>query len=265
MRSFSVALIFVFLNIIFCSSFSVAQEIPEITGEDFPGLDVNRNDRFNGESLWGYMNGGADIYLEYGFQILRVEEFYSEGETIKLELYKMDDPISAFGIYSFKTFKCQQTDVLASPDCLNKYQYQLVYGNYYIQLINESGSEKAKAILEDIAATLLQKIEPFALDLPATYLQDSLAITHHDMKMIKGPLGIQNKAMALIEYFDGLEGYQIYYAKKLSEGRSLKYYEIIFDSPDKKDLFLKRIRESGFLILENHQQSLVLRQPFKHN
>ncbi len=238
MRSSSGLSIFLFLSIILCSHFAMGQEIPEVTADELPGFILNRNECFDGESLWGYMNGGADIYLEYGFDILRVEEFSNEDETIKLELFKMLDPISAFGIFSFKTFKCEQSEVVTTIDCLNRFQFQLLYGNYYIQLINESGSEKAKQSMVSIAEILLKKMERSTLILPAKYLTDSLNLSLFDIKMVKGVLGIQNKAMDLSGCFEGIEDYQIYYAKTAVAGEKVKYYEIVFDKPDMKDLFL---------------------------
>ncbi len=75
MKPFSGLLLTLFMGIIFCSYFAIGQQIPEITAEELPGFMLNRNECFDGGSLWGYMNGGADIYLEYGFEKLRVEEF----------------------------------------------------------------------------------------------------------------------------------------------------------------------------------------------
>src|SRR5210317_1088008 len=157
-----------------CSYHASAQELIQITAEEIPGYGIDRNESFNGGSLWGYMNGGADIYLEYGFENLRVEEFSFEGETIKLELFKMQDAVAAFGIYSIKTFKCGQSEVITTIDCLNGFQFQLVYGKYYIQLINESGSGRAEEGMITIAKTLLNKIDPAELVLPIRYLTDSL-------------------------------------------------------------------------------------------
>ncbi len=69
-------------------------------------------------------------------------------EIIKLELFKMDSPVSTFGIYSIRTFKCEQSNLITTFDCLNRFQFQLLAGNYYIQFINESGSEKVKQTMD---------------------------------------------------------------------------------------------------------------------
>jgi len=236
----------------------MGQEIPEITAEEIPNYYLNRNECFTGESLWGYMNGGADIYLEYGFEILRVEEFFSEDETIKLELFKMDDPISAFGIYSIKTFKCEQSNITTTTNCFNRFQFQLLYGDYYIQLINESGSEKTKQTMISIAELLLQKIEDKELILPLRYLTDSLNLLPGAIKMFKGDLGIQNIAIDLRAYFNGIDGYQIYYAKTEVEGEKIKYYEIVFDKPEMKKKFLENTKDKELQILSVNSISILI-------
>ena len=246
-----------FTCLLFSSTVIKSQDIPEITGEELPGFSLERNQVFDGNSLWGYMNGGADIYLEYGFEVLRVEEFIHEEESIKLELFKMHDPLSAFGIYSIKTFRCEQDSALVPVDCLNSYQYQLFYGRYYIQLTNENGSEKARPAMMDIAYVLLPKLEPEAVVLPLKYLTDSLNIPITGIKMLKGELGIQNRTYELQDYFKGLSGYQLYYAKKEVNGREIKYFEAVFADPDMKSKFKENIKDEEMNVIRESKNSLL--------
>lgn len=260
MKSFSRLSLVLIFCIVLCSFTSISQEIPEITAEEFPDFTLIRNEYFDGGSLWGYMNGGADIYLEYGFEKLRVEEFSNEDETIKLEIFKMDDPISAFGIYSIKTFKCEQSEVITTTDCLNRFQFQLLYGNYYIQLINESGSENAKQTLISMAETLLKKLEPQEFVLPLTYLTDSLNFSLSDIKMIKGDLGVHNKAIFLEDCFNGIENYHIYYVKTVMGGEKIKYYEIVFDKPETKNKFLENNKDKDLQIIKENDISILIQK-----
>lgn len=257
MRSVRGSVIIIFSGILLCSFQSSSQEIPEVTANEIPDLSINRNELFDGESLWGYMNGGADIYLEYGFDILRVEEFSNAGENIKLELFKMDDPASAFGIYSIKIFKCNESQVLTRPDCLNKYQYQLLYGDYYIQLINESGSDKARQAMIDIADTLLGKLEKRELLLPAKYLTDSLNFPLEDIKMVKGVFGIQNKASELSGYFKAIDDFQVFFVKTAEKGVKLTYYEIIFGKAEMKSTFMENVQDEKLQIISENNCSIV--------
>jgi hypothetical protein len=56
---------------------------------------------FNPETLFEYINGGADLYLTYDFQELKVAEYLNEKKaSVILEVYRHKTPIHAFGIYS---------------------------------------------------------------------------------------------------------------------------------------------------------------------
>jgi hypothetical protein len=239
------------------SLMATGQVIPAILDSDLPGLTINRNETFENASLWGYMNGGADIYLEYGFKVLRVEEFLRDNESIKLELFKMDSPVAAFGIYSIKTFKCKRGGVLTNIDCLNNYQFQLLYGDHYIQFSNESGTEKAQQFMIDLAYVLLVKLQPAVLALPVKYLTDSLNIPLSDIKMLKGELGIQARAHELTDYFSGIDTYQVYFARSTKEENIVKYYEIVFDRPEMKEKFLKNIEGKNFQVLREGEISIL--------
>lgn len=258
MKSVAGILFYLVAIIFFCNPVVSGQDIPEITAEELPGFSLDRNECFDGSSLWGYINGGADIYLEYGFEILRVEEFSFADEIVKLEMFKMDDPVSAFGIFSNKTFKCKDSGVLTAMDCLNPYQLQLLCGEYYIQLINQSGSEKAKQAMESISGVILKKINPREVQLPIVYLTDSLKFSLYDIKMVKGELGIHNKVPELEDCFIDADGYQVYYTKTTGDGKSAKYYEVVISKPEMRNKFLENIRDKDLQIVSDNGLNILV-------
>lgn len=59
---------------------------------------------YRGDDLFLYINGGADIFHEYGFkEVISSEYLRGENGRISVEIYRMKNPFSAFGIFSFKT------------------------------------------------------------------------------------------------------------------------------------------------------------------
>jgi hypothetical protein len=52
-----------------------------------------------GDDLFIYINGGAEIYHEYGFVQVAVQGYRRGDDTVAVEIYTMDG--DAFGIYSF--------------------------------------------------------------------------------------------------------------------------------------------------------------------
>ena len=58
---------------------------------------------YKDDDLFTYINGGADIYLEYGFHRVVYNEYQDNNDhSINVEIYEMKNSASAFGIYSFK-------------------------------------------------------------------------------------------------------------------------------------------------------------------
>jgi len=88
-----------------------------------------------GDDLFLYINGGADIYQEYGFKKASSVEYEKKGAgRISVEIYYMDDPISAFGIFSFKTggkWKRSQNGNLYFPE---DYYQNILAGNCLITI-----------------------------------------------------------------------------------------------------------------------------------
>ena len=58
---------------------------------------------YAGEDLFLYINGGAEIYHEYGFKQVVVQDYKNaNGRSLSVEIYEMENPEAAYGIYSFK-------------------------------------------------------------------------------------------------------------------------------------------------------------------
>jgi len=69
---------------------------------EFAGWDIEDSARiFTGEELFTLIDGGADVYLEYGFQQVAAVKYRNHHEnSIKLEIYEMSDAPAAYGMFS---------------------------------------------------------------------------------------------------------------------------------------------------------------------
>ena len=89
---------------------SAAADVPAVLRavDGIPGWKrTGPPERYNKEGLYGYIDGGAEIVLQYGFRELAVSRFKpaaasgSEKEIV-LEIYRMSSGEAAFGLYSTK-------------------------------------------------------------------------------------------------------------------------------------------------------------------
>ena len=61
---------------------------------------------YRGEELYDFIDGGAEIVHEYGFRQAISHSYENDaGKGINLEVYIMEDPASAYGLYTFRTGK----------------------------------------------------------------------------------------------------------------------------------------------------------------
>ena len=94
-----------------------------------------KSEIYKGDDLFLYINGGADIYHEYGFREVISSEYEKVGAgRISVEVYLMNDPVSAFGIFSFRTggkWERTSSNNLSSSD---GYYLNLLAGNFLITI-----------------------------------------------------------------------------------------------------------------------------------
>ena len=179
-------------------------EPPAIKADDFDKLEITRHEIFNGSELWGLINGGADLYLEYGFDKLLLQEITMDGEQFRIEINQMQDEISAFGIYSVSVHQCLEKGKLTENDCINAYQYQFAQGNIYASLINFSGSEKARQTASVLAEKLIMSIETNAKNQRRYSVNKSNPERELFTTVYKGILGLQNGIPQWYSLFEGV-------------------------------------------------------------
>ncbi len=72
--------------------------------DDVPGITtMGRAQLYGGNKLFDYMNGGAELFFEYGFVRACVQRYQTPPGEVTAEIYQMDLPANAYGIYSFDT------------------------------------------------------------------------------------------------------------------------------------------------------------------
>ncbi len=106
---------------------------------------------FKPENLWDFIDGAADTYLAYGFVDLHVAEYKKGKNTIKLEAYKHNDNIMAFGIYSSERSPSFRFMNLGAQGYIAEGAINFYKGNFYIKIRTYSKSEKTLQSAEKLA------------------------------------------------------------------------------------------------------------------
>ncbi|HHN47950.1 MAG TPA: hypothetical protein ENN08_03305, partial [Bacteroidales bacterium] len=73
-----------------------AQETPKLHEVSLSGIKKITTRHFDYDGLWGYINGGADIYFEYGFEHVTAQNIRINGSDFKMDIYRMRTPEAAY-------------------------------------------------------------------------------------------------------------------------------------------------------------------------
>lgn len=233
-----VIILFLFLNVTI-----FAQEIiPEISFDDIPNGIITRNEVIPQNALWGYINGGADIFIEYGFDAVRVQEIIWNKFIFKIDIYSMSDEEAAFGIYSVSHRSCKNTEYLADYQCATKHQLQLVKGKFYISIINTNGTAEEQSFSRSLATKLLNKIQHYRkIKLPDVLQQDVFLNYHNNIIFAKGELGLQNSFPDWIGLADEIIVNSIYILPIRIEKGDLIITAMRFNTEKDLEEFCKRV------------------------
>lgn len=96
---------------------------------------------FREADLYGHINGGAELFLEFGFEDLHVQKYRSGDAEIAVEVYRMTDPVAAAGIYLMKAGKETPDRSFKERHTVNR--HQLMFGRHraFVIVNNLGGSE----------------------------------------------------------------------------------------------------------------------------
>ncbi|MCP4633681.1 MAG: hypothetical protein GY855_12200 [candidate division Zixibacteria bacterium] len=103
-----------------------------------PGWEKSETLKFAGNDLYGYINGGAELFYEFGFEVLIVERYSRGLEELTLDVYMMTCPEAALGIYLSKCGQETPVKALIARNTGNSSQYSIVRDKYFIQVNNFS-------------------------------------------------------------------------------------------------------------------------------
>ncbi len=172
-----------------------------------PGWSMTDSARiYGGTDLYLFIDGGADLFFEYGFRQVVAAE-YSGGGTasIDLQIYEMNDPGAAFGIYSIRSGGEAKPIDLGQGGSVHPYYIMFWKGRFYVSIAASDSSAACRSGLEVIARAVDRRFPPMEQK-PRTV---ELLPTDHLMKAqyFRGPLGLASlRLLDMEEMFPAIDG-----------------------------------------------------------
>ncbi|MCP4221004.1 MAG: hypothetical protein GY765_40620 [bacterium] len=148
------------------------------------------------EDLFTLINGGAEIFSEYGFaEAVSVDYKSTGGKSISMEIYRMKSTDAAYGIYTFKTGSEGRKVKAGCAALLEDYYLHCLAGNYLIVVTGFDTTKETIDGLKAIARAVAGKIDGQCLKpelikvLPEKYAGRLKA---DGVTYLKGGLGLLN-------------------------------------------------------------------------
>lgn len=110
-------------------------------------------ERYQTDNLWELINGAAEVILSYGFQDLRAFECSAGPLRFMVQVYRMESPLSAFGIYRSENPPLEDSFRIGAEAQFSDYLAVMLTGNCYVKV----ETIRDKAVYEN-CATLLEEL-----------------------------------------------------------------------------------------------------------
>jgi len=117
--------------------------------------------KYTGEDLFEYINGEAELYLQFGFKMLTAGLYLKDGNEklgIAADVYEMGSDLEAFGIYAnYRKPKAEPVKAgsggFVSPSQLMFYQ-----GRYFVQLNASGTATQDQAVFLNLAGLVSRNL-----------------------------------------------------------------------------------------------------------
>lgn len=157
---------------------------------------------FAGDELFQFIDGGADLYLEYGFEKAAARTYrHTSGLTINTEIYRMKSPAAAYGVFSVKRDGRGEPAAVGSEASRSGYYLNCWKGDCIFTLTSLEEKPETPAGLEALARAMAERVP--AADRPELVNRlPSAGLNPQSVRYLAGPLGTANSpAGEILAYF----------------------------------------------------------------
>lgn len=131
---------------------ALVQGLPDTIGEWSKSSDFAV---YDADNLYGYINGGAELYISYQFINLISQPFINEEEDeIKLDIFDMGSSENAYGVFSHSR---ERIDDFVGADIESEYAGGLLTfwkGRYYVSILAYPETESRKLVVRQLATKI---------------------------------------------------------------------------------------------------------------
>jgi len=177
---------------------------------------------YEAQSLYDRINGGAEIFFEYGFDQAIYQDYEKGDDSLQVEIYDMLDDTAAFGIYSINRSPRAESVAIGgggqqSGDTVTFWQQQ-----YYVVVRHFGGADADNGIMVEVARDISSRIGSEPGTVPAAVsLLPTIGKVEGSETVVRGPI-----ALSQIRYLGEEEPFGLAKGKEAAVAR----YRVADDS-----------------------------------
>lgn len=139
------------------------EKIAEFNSERISDIRVYRSD-----SLWDYINGGAELYHDYNFIEVATADYKAGAVEIVVDIYRFDSSLNAYGLYTNYRPPTPDTIRLGVEGYKAPGSVNFVKGTYLVRLTGYDESASTSAALT-ATARAIEKMIPGTTEYPELF------------------------------------------------------------------------------------------------
>jgi len=145
---------------------------------------------FTGQDLFNQIDGGAELFLEFGFARLRLQAYARDKAELTLNAYEMESAASALGIYLMKMGRETPFPEIAARNSGEEAQVAILKGRYFIQVDNLGDVPASRAETAALANAFLAGVVEESAPTPLDLLPAEGKVPGSE-RLVRGPYGLQ--------------------------------------------------------------------------
>ena len=121
--------------------------------------DTEPPESYTGATLYTYMDGGADYYINQGFSALYVRRYSRDNERFTVELFEMKDASGASRVYQSSRRPNEEKELAGG--CLasvSPAEIQAARGRYYLVSRNDDPLASRNDALTALSRSILERL-----------------------------------------------------------------------------------------------------------
>ncbi len=190
--------------------------------------------RYEARDLFNFINGGAEVYLEYGFVQVVSQEYIREEDSTICTIYEMTDPQAAFGIFSYNRNPRKPSLTLGDGGYGGELQIAFWQDRYFSLVESFSSDEETGKTLLSFAEKISRSIGSHAAEPAVLNRLPRQGLVKGSIKLLRGRLAADS-----LFFLEGADPFQlnredlVLFGEYEGSSEKMKLFMVIYGSAGK--------------------------------